>query len=163
MSIAWHVCAGLVMLLHVMCVGYELKCVCVVSLYADGSNLRIPTQLQPVTDWLMHRLHRGQPSGWICVHQRCLLGGCANICANISTVRYKIKIRSRIFRTYSCVWYTQYWSVWEGSPRLWFSQCHNKTNTTDSTDSECDIHWCWKWTLRVVQIGLQSFNVAMGS
>ena len=98
----------------------------------------------------------------VCTKGVCL-GGCANICANISTVRYKIKIRSRIFRTYSCVWYTQYWSVWEGSPRLWFSQCHNKTNTTDSTDSECDIHWCWKWTLRVVQIGLQSFNVAMGS
>ena len=54
-------CGGLVMLLCVVHVeaDCEVNCVCVSCLYAAGSGLRIPTQLQHVTDWLMHRLHRG--------------------------------------------------------------------------------------------------------
>ena len=60
-------CGGLVMLLHVVCVGADegvnMKCACVSCLYAGEISLRIPTQLQSVTDWLIHRLCRGPCSG----------------------------------------------------------------------------------------------------
>ena len=56
-------CGGLVILLCVAQVEADwevkVKCVCVSCLYAAGSGLRIPAQLQSVTDWLMCRLHRG--------------------------------------------------------------------------------------------------------
>ena len=59
-------CGGLVMLLYVVHVEADcevkVKCVCVSCLYAAGSNLRIPTQLQPFTDLLTCRLHRGPHS-----------------------------------------------------------------------------------------------------
>ena len=68
-----------------VCVGAEnevnMKCVCVGSLYAAESSLRISTQVHSVADWLIHRLCRGLP----CVCQSCVLGSCAFSCTKIAT------------------------------------------------------------------------------
>ena len=68
-----------------------MKCVCVSCLYAGGNGLKIPTHLQAVTDWLMHRLCKGPHAGCICVCQSCVVGSCAISCAKIASSRSQNK------------------------------------------------------------------------
>ena len=86
---------------------YSVASYNIYSVACYGGLIRLLCVTHVGADWLMCRLCRGTHSGWICMHQSCVLGSCANIVlACLCTQIYYITV------TYVLIFVFTSWLIW---------------------------------------------------